>query len=76
MTDPKPLHRRHTWTSEGTLGMKLKPASGDKDSPQGVFCAQILNADIGIPAWVTDDSHCKIHEVPLIEESRHVVVDG
>lgn len=62
MPPPPPLHRRHTWVSEGTLGIKLKPVSGDKSTPQGVFCAEILNREMEIPNWITEEGYCIIHE--------------
>jgi len=43
------VHKRHTWTLDGTLGIKLKPRSGDKDTAEGVFVAEILKKDMNIP---------------------------
>ena len=52
--------------SEGTLGIKLKPIAGDKSTPKGVFCAEILNQEMGIPSWVTEEGYHIIHEAHYV----------
>jgi len=68
---PKPLdehanwmaqggHYRRTWVGEGTLGIKLRPRSGCRDKAQGIFCAAILNPDLGLPEDILIDA--VVHE--------------